>query len=602
MRSLVLLLLCLLPVPLLAQSGPPDGLPAGLHHPDSLRAWVLRPPSADTGRLRRLVNRSLLLISTDLDSARSLARAAVALAWRRGQGRGLVGGLGILADGDYYAADYLVAQQHHELLLWAARRTNRPDRVGGAYMGLGLVARALDNHAGAEQYFVQAQQTYASIQPPNLNGELRVLANRAYNFLDVDSLDRARPLVRQAVALLRQLPQARGPAKYRLLLGMMQEKDQQPDSAAATFQLTVRLGRATHDLAPEAQALLHLAGLALRRPDYPLALRYAQQARQLFHQLGDPQEVDALRQQAVALVALRQPEAPRTLRRYLMQADSALRQQHLEDVVTAQARFDLAEQHGRIRVLEQQRRIAKLEAEQRTVRSRLLLGGLLGGGLLLGLALLSTYRRRQRRRETALRHQLAADLHDDVGALLSRIALQTDLLHEGLGTPAAHQTQLAEVADNSRLAVRQLNDVVWNLDADNDSVPNLLNRLRDYAHDVLVPTGRDVRFVADAAAGATLSLAAPVRRQLYLIYKEALHNILKYAPANATVTVTLRRHGPTLALDIVNSGPVLPFGAGRSSGHGLRNIETRAASLGGSATAGPLAEGGFAVRVQVPVG
>jgi signal transduction histidine kinase len=143
---------------------------------------------------------------------------------------------------------------------------------------------------------------------------------------------------------------------------------------------------------------------------------------------------------------------------------------------------------------------------------------------------------------------------------------------------------------------------VWNLDAQNDTVPDLLNRLRDYAHEVLVPTGRDVRFVADAS-GASPNLAAPVRRNLYLIYKEALHNILKYAPVTATVTVTLHRQGSLLLLEIVNDGPPLAAApAGRSSGHGLRNMRERALALGGSATATALAGGGFAVRVQVPAG
>ena len=72
----------------------------------------------------------------------------------------------------------------------------------------------------------------------------------------------------------------------------------------------------------------------------------------------------------------------------------------------------------------------------------------------------------------------------------------------------------------------------------------------------------------------------------------------------ATVTVSLHRQGHLLVLEIVNDGPVLRASAapGRSSGHGLRNIRTRAQALGGNATAAALPTGGFAVRVEVPVG
>jgi signal transduction histidine kinase len=543
------------------------------------------------------------LLNTNLDSARMLAGAAVRLAWRHGQGTGLVYGLNVMSSASYYASDYPAAQRTYELLLWAARRARRPEVLGSAYMGLGNVARGLDDWAGAERYFRRAQRIFASSQPRNGTGELAVLANRAYNYLDIDSTARARALVRQALALLRQFPEAAHPAKVWALKGLVQKQAGQLDSAAISYGQAVGLARTTHDLNPEAEALLGLAGLALRRPDYPLALRYARQAEALFHRLGDQQEAEALKYQAAALHGLGQPGAYAVLHRYTTMYDSIVTAQRAEAVTAAQARFDLADQQARIRVLEREKRIDELEATQRTVRTRVLLGGLAVGGLLLAGAGVGAHRRRQQRRDAALRHQLAADLHDDVGTLLSQIALQTDLLQEGLAPTHEQPALWAGVADNSRMAVRQLNDVVWNLDAHNDTVPNLLDRLRDYAHEVLVPTGRDVRFVVDTP-GEPLALPAPMRRHLYSIYKEALHNILKYAPVSATVTVGLLRQGDVLVLEITNDGPVPTEAAeaGRSSGHGLRNIRTRAAALGGSALAAARPTGGFTVRVEVPIG
>ncbi len=228
----------------------------------------------------------------------------------------------------------------------------------------------------------------------------------------------------------------------------------------------------------------------------------------------------------------------------------------------------------------------------------------LGALTLLGLVVAWQQQRTARLlREYALRARIAADLHDDVGSLLSQIALQTDLLHEGFMPADQQATQLAEVADSSRMAVRQLNDVVWSLDAHNDTLPGLLARLRDYAHDVLHPTGRPVRFETAGEVPA-LDLPAEVRRHLYLIYKEALHNILKYAPVGAPVTIHLQHTAGQLTLTVENDGPVAgPDAAapGRTSGHGLRNIRERAAILGGSATTEARPEGGFAVRVRLPV-
>jgi signal transduction histidine kinase len=572
---------------------------------DSQLAHLRRPGYADTTRVKFLIGLSVLHMGANLDSARWYCEQALTLARRRGFGWGQAFALNNLGATYYYASDYPAAQRSFEAALRIARQVNQPEFIGHAYLGLGNVATGLRNAAASQAYFARAQQAYAACRPRYVDGELLVLHNRANGYLDTRELGAARALVKQGLGLLRQHPQAGSLHKLRLLLGTIQEQQQQSDSAAATWQQVAQASRAAHDAEPEGEAWLFLAQLALKRQQYPAALSHAQRASGLLRRLGADELVgEALDAQATALAALRRPEAYDTLRRYVSLRDTLLSQERLEAIATAQARFDRAEQHARIKELEQQRRIAGLEAEQRATRTRLLLGALAGGSLLLSLSLTGAYRRRQRRRDAALRHQLAADLHDDVGSLLSQIALQTDLLQEGLGSPEEQPAQWAEVAGNSRLAVRQLNDVVWNLDAHNDTVPNLLNRLRDYAHEVLVPTGRDVRFVGDEATGAAPELSAPVRRHLYLIYKEALHNILKYAPLNATVTVTLQRIAGQMVLEVVNSAPPTDpatAGAGRGSGHGLRNISERATAMGGTAHAAALAAGGLSVRVQVPL-
>ncbi len=261
--------------------------------------------------------------------------------------------------------------------------------------------------------------------------------------------------------------------------------------------------------------------------------------------------------------------------------------------------FDTERAEQQVEILTQARELETLRRQRQVGALIALAVGLLA---LIG-GVIWWYRRRQQQRDTALRMRLAADLHDDVGSLLSQIAMQTDLLNEGF-TPAEQQpAQLAEVADSSRMAVRQLNDVVWSLDAHNDTLPGLLARLRDYAHDVLHPTGRAVHFRTGAVPA--VELPAAVRRHLYLIYKEALHNILKYAPAGTTVTIGLHHAADHLELTVENDGPApapgAPVAGGRTSGHGLRNIRERAAALQGHATAEARPEGGFAVRVQVPL-
>ncbi len=592
---------------IVSSSGPVKGAtePVGPPPLDSLRARLKQPGLPDSVRLSYMMMLSALLHTSDLTSARQYAEQSVALAHRVGRPKLEIYALNNLAAMYYYTGDYPAAQRTFEQTLKASQRAQLPAYIASAWIGLGNVAQELGNIKRALGHFERARQAYAAMTPPNTDGQLLVLYNsgNAYNLLHQPQ--KAAQAFRQARALIG--PTTGVHLRVQVLGGLAgcQLQARQLDSAQATAIAALALARKGQDLRGEAAIRSQLAETYLAISQPANARTEAAQALALARQVDNPfEEENALNILATALHALRRPEAYDTLRTYLTLHDTLFAQDRTDAIITAQTRFDVAGQKARIKALEQQRRITALETDRRALQTRWIVGWLaaLVVGVAAGLSWL--YRRRQARHDTALRTRLAADLHDDVGSLLSQIALQSDLLHEGLMPVEQQPAQWAEVAGSSRMAIRQLNDVVWSLDAHNDTVPDLLNRLRDYAHELLPPTGRDVRFHADPAL-TTGSLSTSVRRNLYLIYKEALHNILKYAPTDCCVTVTLSSAADRLTLAVSNDSPTVATPAvnpARTSGHGLRNIRDRAVALGGTATAGPLAEGGFSVQVSVPLG
>ena len=147
--------------------------------------------------------------------------------------------------------------------------------------------------------------------------------------------------------------------------------------------------------------------------------------------------------------------------------------------------------------------------------------------------------------------------------------------------------------------MRQLNDVVWSVDAHNDHLTHLLDRMRDYAFEVLQPAGVEVRFAPDPDVSAD-HLPVLVRRNRYLIFKEALHNVIKHAHARHVAIALTLQQGRLVLLIEDDGRPVATGGHVRASGHGLRNIGARAEAAGGEARCEARAEGGFRVRVSVP--
>ena len=588
----------LLAAPAAAQRSRPAGMLAGSLRLDSLHRRLRRPGVADTTRVKLLIACSQLLMGSNVDSARWYSERAVALARRRGFGWGEGYGLVTLAAAQYYASNYAGAQISFEGALRALGPRGMPELLGHAYLGMGNVATELHNAAAAQRYFAQAQRCYAAGKPRFVSGEQLVLYNRANGYLDARRPNQARPLVREGLRLLRAFPTVGRLAKFQLLLGQVQQLEHHPVSAASTWQAAVRRSQADHDVEAEGEAWTFLSEQAQRQRRYSAQLTSARRAAALFHRLGEPdQEAVALLLQADALAALHRPEAYDTLRRYTALRDTLLDQQRLEAVATAQARFDQAAQQNRIRVLEQQQRIADLETAQRTLRNRVLLGGAATVSLLLAALGRWAYRRRQAARDAALRTRLAADLHDDVGGLLTQISLESALLEEGRYAPAQQQARLHRVAEASRTAARQMRDVVWSVDARNDSFASLLDQMHDYAHEVLAPAGIELSFEADPALKAR-PLGPLARQSVYLIFKEALHNVAKHAQAGE-VRVSLRPAAAGLRLEVRDNGRGRPAGE-PTGGQGLRNMRMRAEAVGGRVhydDAGP----GFGLVAVLPV-
>jgi signal transduction histidine kinase len=568
---------------------------------------VQQPGITDSARVYHGLIAYQFLVFTSPDSARRYIDNALHLAQRIQLLRGQAEAYGGLAGLMLYAHKYPSAQSYYQQQLRVGQQMHNAHFIGGAYLGMASLAMKSENAPAGLAYYARARTAYATARPRDTNGELLVLHNLSNYYITHHQLAKAVPLVRQAVAMLHPKTYPEMRVGVLLLLGQVQTGLHLADSAAATLHQVLRLAQASFLDGQAAQAHSQLAELYLQEHQPALVLVQTRQALALARSSGSlVTVVDNLRLMAMAMQALHHPAAFDTMARFTVLRDSLQAQENAEAVASAQARFNDAGQQAQIHALEQERRLSEQARELASLRNQRQLMGIgalvaLLGGLVVWL--LWRYRRRQAAQEQALRMRLAADLHDDVGTLLSQIAMQSDVLQAGLADAASQGQQLGQISDASRTAMRQLNDVVWSLDAHNDPLPNLLDRMRDYAYDVLPPAGIGVT-VDTADDLPTQRLPLLLRRNLYLIYKESLHNILKHAHGVTQVQVSVRQEGPQLVLVIQDNGqsPPRPKAHSRRSGHGLRNMQARATAVGGEAHCGPLPDdAGFRVSLRVPL-
>jgi signal transduction histidine kinase/ligand-binding sensor domain-containing protein len=182
-----------------------------------------------------------------------------------------------------------------------------------------------------------------------------------------------------------------------------------------------------------------------------------------------------------------------------------------------------------------------------------------------------------------LRSRVATDLHDDLGASLSQIAVSSELLRRRRADMTAEDTDrmLARIAATSRELVSSMSDIVWAVNPHQDSLADLVARMRRFAEDMFAQSDAELEFVVPVD-GLELRVGPGARREILLILKESINNIVKHAQCTQA-GVELGWRGRQLTMRIWDDGRGFdPDETPR--GNGLRNLRTRVGRLGGQLT------------------
>jgi signal transduction histidine kinase len=211
-----------------------------------------------------------------------------------------------------------------------------------------------------------------------------------------------------------------------------------------------------------------------------------------------------------------------------------------------------------------------------------------GSAMMLGLTFLIPVFVVERRRLISknqidlLRKRIASDLHDDIGSNLGSISMiartaRKDLVR--LHGPEEVAEDLGEVESIARESSLAMRDIVWLLERQQDSIGDLVHRMRETAGRLLREFDYTIECDSSKSA-AKLSLDA--KRHLFLFYKEAIHNILKHSKATK-VSIRLWDEGDKLALEVADNGQGLPrvMKDGKEITKPVRKLDERARVLEG---------------------
>ncbi len=243
-----------------------------------------------------------------------------------------------------------------------------------------------------------------------------------------------------------------------------------------------------------------------------------------------------------------------------------------------------------------------------------LFGGLAIVVVASGGVWLETRRRMHRRmekleRERAVereRARIAKDIHDDLGASLTRITMLSQFARGGANLPESVTKNLDRIFGTARELTRAMDEIVWAVNPRHDRLDSLANYLSRFAYEFLSAAEIRCRLEVPMPLPA-LPVTAEVRHNLFLALKESLHNIVKHAAATE-VRIELKLEKGKITLSVTDNGrgfiPEDPDKEGSpdrlASGHGLSNMKHRLEEIGGSCEFDSKSGGGTTIKFSVP--
>jgi two-component system sensor histidine kinase UhpB len=227
-------------------------------------------------------------------------------------------------------------------------------------------------------------------------------------------------------------------------------------------------------------------------------------------------------------------------------------------------------------------KLLKLENKNSILqRNAILIGGVLLFiiSVILVISILNRNKYKRFESQQKLRNQIAADLHDEIGSTLSSISILSELVSHQRKKEQFNPEIMTQVSNDARSVVEKMDEIIWAINPENDEFYNLESRIKSFA--IPLFESKDMDFKFDFSSDLSkVQIDMGKRRDIYLILKEAINNLVKYSQCkNAWIGAFLI--GNDLTMKVSDDGIGFDTSV-ESVRNGQKNMQIRAEKIGGS--------------------
>lgn len=274
--------------------------------------------------------------------------------------------------------------------------------------------------------------------------------------------------------------------------------------------------------------------------------------------------------------------------------DSFAVQKYNEDIATMQTKFKVDEKDKEIQLLAKDKELQKQRLKEKNIY--MIASVAVAILALMGIWLaINRNRLRQRMKELELRNQIAADLHDEVGSSLSSIHMLSQMASGKNDVSDGQRSILNKVSSNAKETMDKMSDIVWMIKPGDAQATDLAERMERFAKDI--SASRNIGLSLNLQALEEVKLSMDQRKNIYLIFKEAINNAVKYS-GTEKIEVNTSLQNKQLLMTIKDHGKGFEE-EGLAKGNGLDNMRQRAKDAGGVLGITSSLGGGTAIILSV---
>lgn len=428
-------------------------------------------------------------------------------------------------------------------------------------------------------------------------GTLTSMQNIASAYHGMDNLSGALEKYEAIIKIAAQekVPTEECTANYNIAKILVQQK--RPDEARRYFERSKEIALQIENKLLAANADMDLSALTRSADSLKQREKLLTSSLQTFQKMGDhDREGDVYKRMADFYAAKNDFEkALEYTNKHHAIKDSVTGENVLVQMKALEEQYNSAKKEKEIELLKKDKELQK----QNIFNQRLMTGA--AAGLLvftlLGIGFwINRNRLRQRMKELELRNQIAADLHDEVGSSLSSIHMLSQMVAQP-GNNNVNKDILQRMSNNAKETMDKMGDIVWMIKPVDTEAGSLKQRMERFAYEISSSKSITTNIELNELEKAHLSIEQ--RKNIYLIFKEALNNAVKYSGTDKiSIVGSVNNHELTLLIKDFGKGLGAEVLGG---GNGLENMKQRANEIEGTLQIDSDAGAGTTITLRTPI-